>query len=540
MNFLIFLGGAALFLYGFRLTREGLQQLAGERLRRILSALTGNRLIGLASGALITAMVQSSTATSVMLVSFTSSGLLTLRQAMSLILGADIGTTLTVQILSFNLFALSWFLIVIGVGLILIQRSERNRWLGEAILGFGFLFYGMRIMGGAIPIEEGNDIFILLTLLSNHPLAALAFAAILTAIVQSSAATIGMVLSVSQSNGIGIEAAVAMVLGANIGTCLTALISSIEANPEGKRVAWAHLFFKVGGVLLVYPFLNPFAKWVTMTANDLPHQIANAHSIFNIGISFFFLPFIGLGAIFLEKFIPEKEEKESPFRTRYLDPRALETPAFAFGQVNREILRMADIAKEMLNDSIIVFRDRNLKMIASIEQKDDILDYLDGEIKQFLTQLGQRALTSEQSQKEMELISVTTQLEHIGDVIDKNLMELAKKKAEKHLTFSDPGWKEISDFHKKVVRNFELALSAFATSDRGLAETVLRHHQSLIDLERHYSKTHIDRLHKDLREAIETSSLHFDLLSNLRRINSHIAQIVQPLVQVEHRTADLR
>jgi phosphate:Na+ symporter len=499
--------------------------------------MSGNRLVGLGAGAFITALIQSSTATSVMLVSFATSGFLTLRQAMSLILGADIGTTFTVQILSFNLSSIAWLLIILGVGLILLQRSDRNRWLGEAILGFGFLFYGMRVMSGTISLDKGGDLYILLGLLSDHPIVSLGFSAVITALLHSSAAMIGLILSIAQSGNIALGIAIPMVLGANVGTCFTALLGSLEGNTEAKRVAWAHLFFKIGGVLLIYPLLDPFTNLVELTSGDICHQIANAHSIFNIGISFAFLPFLGIGARHLERWIPAKEEDLSPFRTLYIDARAIETPAFAFAQVTREIQRMADISHGMLKDSIEAFKARSLHEIQVIEEKDDVVDYLDREIKKFLTRLGQNALSGEQAQKEMELIYVTTQLEHIGDVIDKNLMELAKKKLENQLRFSEPGWQEISDFHAKVLENFELALSAFVTSDKGLAETVLRHHRNLSELERRYSQTHIERLHKGHPEAIETSSLHFDLLSNLRRINSLIAQIVSLLVQTESKTS---
>jgi len=324
-----------------------------------------------------------------------------------------------------------------------------------------------------------------------------------------------------------------IVLGANIGTCVSAIASAIGAPVEAKRVALAHILFKVIGVIIVLPFLALFTHLVGLSSANLPRQIANAHTLFNITIALLFLPFIGPFTKLVEKLLPERGPSEKRFGPRYLDKLILASPSLALGQAAREVLRMADIVQDMLKGSIEVFKNNNMRLLEEIEEKDDEVDTLDREIKLYLTRLSQEALTDQQARREMEIITFTNNLENIGDVIDKNLMDLANKKINKQLSFSQDGLREIIDFHQKVMENFELGVSAFASGDVELAHKLLRHKTRLGEIERDLRQAHINRLHLGLKESIDTSAIHLDVLTNLKRINSYVANIAYPILERE-------
>src|SRR5439155_927413 len=418
------LGGTALLLSGVRVVGEGLQRAAGTRLRHILSTLTGNRLKALAVGAGATAILQSSSATTVMLVGFASAGLLTLRQTIGVILGADIGTTVTVQLLAFNVLGyaalvvfVGWFLQVTGRGTI--------RYVGQSILGFGFLFLGMKLVAdGTAPLATSALFADFLRALTDQPLLLIILAAIFTGLVRSSAAVIGLALSLAASGLMPLLGAIPVILGAN-----------------------------------------------------------------------------------------------------YLNPAVRDTPAVALGQALRETLRMGGVVLQSLRDTIAVLERDDERLMAEVIARDDLIDRLEEDIKQYLVKLREHSLTEEQSQRETALIFVIVNLEEIGDVIDKNLMELAEKKIRGNHVFSAQGWQEIRDLHAKVVENLELAMSALAAQDPAVAEKVIRHKANVNVLERQLRQTHISRLHSGLRESIDTSSIHLDLLAALKRANSLVTGI---------------
>lgn len=526
-----FLGGIALLLYGIRLAGEGLQKAAGGRLRAILTSLTKNRYIGIGVGAVITAILQSSSAATVMLVGFVSSGLMTLNQTIGVILGADIGTTATVQLLAFRVYDVAILFIAIGIGLMSFAKRAVTREIGQGILGFAFIFFSIKIMSDSmIPLRESEHLKALLLSIGESPLLGILLAALMTALVQSSAAVIGMALALSLQNLMTLDVAIPIILGANIGTCAAAILTSIGANLEARQVAAAHILFKVIGVSLFYPFIGPFKDLIEYTAADIPRQIANAHTLFNVAIAMIFLPFANPFANLVRKIIPEREGEER-FGPKYLDPHVLNTPSLALGQATREALRMSDIALWMLRESIQVFKSNDRDLLYRIEQKDDELDLLDREIKLYLTRIAQSTLTPSESKKEFELIAFTSNMENIGDIIDKNLMELAKKKITSGVSFSEDGLREIVEFHQKVLENFDISISAFASRNKDLAKKILRHKARLGEVERDFRQAHINRLHEGLQESVDTSAIHLDVLSNLKRINSHITNIAYPILE---------
>jgi phosphate:Na+ symporter len=524
-------GGILLLLYGIQLLNDGLQNAAGSRIRSLLRSLTSNRLAAVGGGAFITGLIQSSSATSVMLVGFVSAGLMTFRQTLGVILGADIGATLTVQLIAFHLY--DYALLLIGIGLLFVFFPKRTnlQGIGRGVLGFGFVFLSIKIMTEALTPLQGNDLFRqVFALFSAAPFFGIVFSAGITALIHSSAATMGIALALAQSGLISLHAAVYIILGANIGTCATAYIASLRSPAEARRVAWAHILFKVFGVILLLPFLAVFERLVQLTDADTARQIANAHTLFNAIMAVVFLPFIGLFARLIVKLIPERAE-EKKFGPLYLDDHVIGTPALALGQASRETLRQSDIVREMLLDSLRTFQSDDQSLISSIKEKDNLIDLLDRQIRLYITRLSTSPLTESQTRRAMTVLETARNLESMGDIIDRNIMPLAMKRITKGMTFTPEGMNEIASFHKRVLINFDMALSAFAGNDRDLADRVLRNKEDLGVLERELVQAHLDRLRKGLRESIETSHVHLDLIANLARINSLITHIIYPIAE---------
>jgi phosphate:Na+ symporter len=531
MILLAMFGGTALLLYGIRLSGDSLQRAVGGRLRQLLTGLSRNRWVAVASGATVTAIIQSSAATTLMLIGFVSAGIMTFRQTLGIILGADIGTTVTVQLIAFRIT--DWALLIVGLGFVItfVARRASARDFGQAVLGLGLMFLGLKIiLDGVAPLRQNQLALDVLAVMTATPIIGVLAAAFFSALVTSSAATIGLALALASHDLIALPGAIAIVLGANIGTCATALASSIGATAEAKRVAVAHIAFKVLGAALVFPFIGPFTAAVAATAADPARQVANAHSLFNLGISLVFLPFTPLAARAIEALVPEDASEETPFRAKYLDERALDQPSLALGQAHREALRMADVAQHMLRDALTAFHADNVALIEEIEKRDDQLDFMEREIKLFLARLGREAMGPELSRKEIGMISVIGNLENIGDIIDKNLMELARKKYYQGRRFSDAGWAEIQEFHGLVAKNLERAIAAFAANDRALAREVLDQRPFMRARERDLRESHLGRLRAGMAESLETSEIHLDILTNLKRVSSHVSALMFPIL----------
>jgi phosphate:Na+ symporter len=451
------------------------------------------------------------------------------RQTLAVILGADIGATLTVQLIAFHIT--DYAVLLIGVGLVFTLFAKRTfaRNVGQGVLGFGFVVLSLKIMIDAMAPFQNNDLFRqVFVALTDTPFVGIVLSAAITGLIHSSAATLGIALALASSGLISIKAALYIMFGANIGTCATALIASLRSPVEARRVAWAHVFFKVLGVLLFLPFLAPFQTLVTATTPDFSRQIANAHTLFNVIMAVCFLPFTGLFAKLITKLAPEKEE-EKKFGPLYLDEHVLSTPAIALGQATREVLRASDIVREMFTGVIKVFQHDDPAAITEIKDKDNMIDLLDRHIRLYLTRLSSSRLTESQSRRNVAVLETSRNLENIGDIIDRNLMPLAEKRISKGITFSQEGMEQINMFHGRILENFDTAISAFATHDRDLADRVLRNKEELGITERELVQAHLDRLRKGLRESIETSHVHLDIIGNLARINSLITHIIYPI-----------
>jgi phosphate:Na+ symporter len=527
MDWIELLGGIAIFIYGLHLANDGLQKRAGDQMRRWFTTLTEHRLGGLLSGTLLAAVLQSSTATVMMLMGFTNAGLLSLSQAMSLLLGVGIGTTLVVQVMSFQLSRVAMLLVVIGFALISLGKRGRTRAVGRAVFGFGLVFLGIQLTTKATsPLQHNTLLLQVIEAFGEQPILGIMAGAGLTAIVQSSAVTLGLLLSLAFSGLLTLPVALPVVLGANLGNCVMPVLSAVRASVEGKRVASAYVILKGSGVAGGLLLLTPFTTLVSWTAASIPHQIANAHTLFNVLLALGALPFLPWGAALARWIVPvPPDTSASKLHVQYLDERALETPSLAFAQATREILRMAEMVQRMLAKVITVFETNDRDVADNISEGDDYVDYLEHHIKLYLTKLSRSALSDEQAARELELIAFTSELETIGDIVDIDMMHLAKKKIRKGMEFSKEGAAEIRGFHARVMENLELSIAAFTSGDVDLARKLLRHKVKIAEMAQDLTEAHIQRLHQGLRESIETSSIHLDLLSNLKRINSQLSNI---------------
>jgi phosphate:Na+ symporter len=451
---------------------------------------------------------------------------------MGIILGADIGTTFTVQLLAFRIYDHALLLVGAGFAMTFLGRRRLLKDLGHAVLGFGLIFLGLRLMiEGMAPLKDNALVAQALLVFADSPLLGVAASAALAALVASSAATIGLAIALASHGLLGLPGAVPLVLGANVGTCVTALTASLGSSTEARRVAVAHVSFKLLGVAIVLPVLGPFIDLAAASAADPARQIANAHTLFNVAISLVFLPFQRLAARLIVAVVPDRPEEEQRFRTRYLDERFIDQPSLAIGQATREALRMADIVQGMLRDAAAVFRSGSQELLEDVERRDDQVDYLEREIKLYLTRLDRMTMTEDLARREIALLGFIGNLENIGDIIDKNLMELARKKLYQGRRFSEAGEAELMEFHAMVAKNLERAVVAFAASDRALAVEVLDQRPVIRQRERELRQSHIDRLRAGLAESVETSEIHLDVLTNLKRISSHVTALVFPIVE---------
>ena len=534
-SFLSLLGGIALLLYGMRIAGEGLQQVAGTRLRRVLGTMTGNRLKGAALGTGVTVLMQSSSATTVLLLGLVGVGLLSLRQTLGVLLGADLGTTVTVQLISFHIADWAPLIIAIGVALILPSRSGSIRHIGRAIFGFGLVFQGIGLLVAGSASWTNNDLFQeFITAISDAPIILLLAGIAFTAMIQSSAATIGIVIALASNGLIDMDAALPVIYGANVGTAGTALIASAGANVDARRVAAAHALFKIIAVAIFLPLTGPFADLLGWLGGSTSRQVANAHTLFNAALMLALLPFVAQVAWLLLKLLPSPAAREDNDGARYLDPVTLSSPPLALGQATREVLRLADIVQSMLRDSRIALATNDERLANEVKRRDDRADLLEREIRSFLTQMSESRLTDELTRRQLGLLYAVNDLESIGDILDKNLMELALKKIRGRHTFSAEGWREIEAFHRRIEHLLERSVSALASGDAELAAEVIEEHGQVADREHELRLAHIGRLNEGTAETIDTSDIHMDIVSNLSRISAH-ARALADVVRGEMR-----
>ncbi len=528
----------ALLLWGMRMVRTGVTRAYGGDLRHVLGRYLGNRFQAFAAGLGITAVLQSSTATCLMTASFAGQGLVGEAAALAIMLGADVGTSLVAQVFSLEISWLAPVLIVIGSVLFHAGRVKRIRNLGRIGLGLGLMLLALGlIVGASAPLRDSAVLRGIVTALSGEPVLAILVAALLTWLAHSSLATILLILSFVGAGVAGLDLAFALVLGANLGGALPALSATLRAPPAGRRVAIGNAIFKLAGVALALPFLAELAPWIAAFEADELRQVVNFHTAFNLALAMLFIGFTGAVGRLTLRLAPDDETGQDPAAPRYLDPSALEEPPVALASASRETLRMGDALDGMLREVIEVFRENDKMRISRIASMDDTVDRLYDAIKLYLTEISRAPLDAQESKRCADIMTFMTNLEHIGDIIDKNLLELASKKVKYQLRFSDQGLAEITDLHGRVADNLQLAMNVFVSGDRDLARRLLSEKDHFRDLERQAAESHHERLRHGLRESIETSSLHLDVLRDLKRINSHLTSVAYPILEA---SGDLR
>ncbi len=518
-------GGLALFLYGMRLLGRGLEKTAGGRIRAYLATMTAGPVRSLVFGTVSTFLVQSSSASTVLLVSFASAGLIAVPQCLSATLGAAIGSSFTVQLIAFRLADFS--LVFVALGFLLTTVRGNVRRAGGILLGFGLLFFGLQLMSEAMaPLRGLPGVHGFLSRVARDPVPALLAGALFTAVVHTSSATLGILLSLAFQGLIDLDAALPLVFGANVGTATTAILASLGSNADGKRVAWAHAAFRLGGVLLFLPLMGPFADVVRALPGDAARQIANAHTLFGVATAALFLPFTSLATRLFRLMIPDDRPSPGDERSRSLDPRFHEQPTVALAGAMQEVLRMGGLVREMLADVREALRHDDPNLTRSIRERDDRVDRLDEDITRYLTDLSTEVLSPSQSERVLSLFFVTKDLELIADIVADGLAPgLLGKKQEQDLRFSDEGFGQLLEFHDRVQECVTLAVAAVATWDPEVAARVIAAKREISDLERRMQIAHLDRLRAGVQESRATTTLHVDALADLKRIAGHAARI---------------
>lgn len=537
----ILIGGFAFFFLGLKNARKGLELLAGDRLRKVLLKITANRFLAFIFGIFITLVLQSSGATSAILVSFAQTGLLTLFQATAVLLGADIGTTFVVVLLtvkSITTFALP----IVACGLLLenMPGRGRSRDIGLVVLGFGLLFYGMSLMTlSAEPLKNNEIAMKVFEFLADHPFVSLIFASLLSSAIHS-AGTIGIAIALTFGGAISLQAALPIVLGANIGTCITAILASLGSETQGRRVALAHTLSKVIGAAVVFFFIQDAAYGIEkldllvrgiipLPQNNAAAQVALFHMSFNVGLAMVFLIILKPLIKLVEWIIPVPKQTERAFGPKYLDRSSLDTPAIAFAQAKREVLRIASTAQWLFSECMKMFSkgESPKEEVGRIKKEDDKIDILEKAVRFYLAEISQEMLSSAQAKTQMVLVSIASDLEDIGDTMSRELTHLALKKDRWPRLFSDEGWKDLRSFQNLVLENFHLMVSQLAQPSPDISSKIERHEAHMNEVEQNMRQAHITRLNLGLKESFDTSSIHLDILSNFRRINTKITHITQ-------------
>lgn len=548
-HILQFIGGLTFFFFGLFTINQGLTFFAGDRLKSMIARTTRSRFHSFFTGMIVTFFLQSSSAVTVMTAGLTSSGLLSLEQAMAVSLGAGLGTTFVVFLMSIKEI-LEWGLLIITVGLIL--RATANRKIisifGKIIFGFGFVFFGMSVMAqSTTPLKTYAWIPQILQFMEVYPFANFLIAAVITAVVHSSGVVLGILLALAYSDSITFAAAVPLILGANIGTSFTAILLSINSRTEGRRAAWANLLLRVGAVtiiLLILPYYIDFQHAInaflleTVIGNpaSVHWEIALSHFFFNAFVAILFLPFLGWGKKLICWMVPMKPSEKEVFGPRYLDVNALSTPSLAFAQALRELVRMGEIVQGMLRDSLNLFRRYDLDQVDDIKERDHKVDQLYKAIKFYLARFSFKNLKEDETETGMQIMTGINEMESVGDIIDRQLVRLAHKKWKKSAEFSDLGWKEICEMHQGTMEMIEYTLASLASGNQELARKMKRHQAFYAERTEQLKRSHLMRLSEGLKESIETSQIHLELISLFNQINYSLLLSANHLLPEKERT----
>lgn len=521
-------GGVAIFMFGMNIASENLQKLASDRIRDIVTTLAKKPIFGVFLGIGLTMILQSSGAVTSMLVGLGSAAVISLPQVMSVILGTAIGSTITVQILSFDIAQFGLPIFAFGFFVQYLSRRRTLKTFASAMMGFGMLFFGLEmIRWGTESLGQMEYFQALIQTLKENPLYSVILAACFTAVVASSAVTILLGMTLTAHGLISLEHCVFWIFGANIGTTATALIAATGGNYVGRQVAWAHALYKLASVVIFFPFASQLATW--FATGDIERDVANINTAYNLLSALLFLPFVKRGAVLVEKLFPPGPD-EVQFSVRYLKKKDWESPSVVVAHAEREAFRMSDIVTSMIEDSLKLFRTEDPELVETIRRRDDQADLLARELNLYLAQQIDQAPEGLRNQM-LNLMYFVTDLEAAADVVDNQLLELAQKKHYLKVDFSESGWKDLEELSNAVSQIAHMAIACYQTQDKDLAAKVIFHKRNIRKLERKMRENHVTRLVKGTPESIRTSSIHLDVLGEYRRIVGLLSNHVYGLLK---------
>ncbi|HCX60833.1 Na/Pi cotransporter family protein [Sedimentibacter sp.] len=524
------IGGLGLFLFGMSYMSDGLQKSAGSKMKDILAALTKNRLMGVLVGALVTGVIQSSSATTVMVVGFVNAGLMNLNQAVGIIMGANIGTTVTAFLVSLNITQFATFMVGVGVFMYLASKKKKIKSIAEVIIGFGILFIGMKLMGDAMKPLQSNPMFTGLITKFNNPYLGILVGFIITAILQSSSATTGLLIAVATTGVITFEQAFPIVFGQNIGTCVTALLASIGANKTAKRAAVIHLLFNISGTLLFMIFLRGPVEWIifNMVPNYVPQEIAAGHIFFNIINVVIMLPFANL-LVKISQILIKDNGDETQQVTKYIDDRLLVTPSIALTQASKEVLHLGNLALEEFETAIRAFFTNDEETALKVFEIELSVNELNKKTIEYLVKLDKVSLTNYEKDKLVVLLNSINDIERIGDHAD-NIGELVLDKIENKVIFSDQANEDLREMFEETKKMYKETLTVISTMDCDECNKIIANDDIIDEMYKNLRKNHIERLNNFVCEP-SAGIVFLDIISNLERIGDHSTNIAESILE---------
>jgi len=537
------LGGLAIFIYGMNLMSEGLQKTAGDRMRNILAILTRNPVVGVLAGAMVTAVLQSSSATTVMVIGFVSAGLMKLPQAISVILGANIGTTVTAQLIAFKVGDYAWIFVVAGYVLFFFVKKEKVQNIGETIFAFGLLFVGINTMSETMrPLAQTEAFSQLMLSVSDSPILGVVVGTLMTAVVQSSSAIIAVLQNLASTPGpdgihsiVGIAGSIPILFGTNIGTTVTAILASIGASVNAKRTALAHIIFNFSGTVLFLFFIPIYTKIVVLISpkgdelDIIARQIANGHLVFNIICTVLWLPFIWLLVKMVTKIVSKEDPLKSALEPIYLDYKVIETPVFAIQLAAQEILRLGEIASSMIGYARSAFLDNNYKAVYKVQEMEEVLNNVQAETVKYLSSLfGSDSVTEHQAATISAYIHIAGDIEKIGDQCD-NIAEFSEEKIKSEFDFSDSAVAELTVSFDQIQYMMKTTMNALRNGDTLLAQDVIEQEKEVNQMEIRLRKQHMKRLN-ERKCSPEFTVIFTDVVHNIEKIGDYCTNIAEAVL----------
>jgi phosphate:Na+ symporter len=521
LTLLNLLSAIAMLIWGTHIVRSGILRVYGSHLRKVLSHNVSKRPLAFVAGIGVTALVQSSNATALLVTSFVSQGLMALTPALAIMLGADVGTALMARVLTLDLSWLSPLLIFLGVIFFLSRKQTRVGQLGRVAIGLGLMLLALElIVAAATPMTQAQGIKVLFASLTGDLLLDALVGALFALISYSSLAAVLLTATLTGAGLISLPVAIGLVIGANIGSGVLAFLNSSLQSPAGRRVALGSLLYKVIGLLLVMPLLDPLVNWLDSLDWQPAELVIAFHLLYNSLRCLLMLPTVGPMARFCNWLLPDRAEENGVARPRHLDPTALATPSLALANAVRETLRIGDLVETMLNHLLEVLRDHQPALSKELRRLDDDVDALYSAVKLYLAQVQRDVLSEHDSRRWAEIIELAVNLEQAGDIIERMLGKVQDQKTAQRHSFSETGLEELAALHSQLMANLRLGLSVFLSGDKESARQLLREKRRFRAQERRMAHAHVGRLHHQVVESIETSSLHLELIGDMKRLNS--------------------